>query len=180
MKAPVEADRQHDAGTLGGGDRGFGTRPVERQRLLDMNVLAGGGGSHHLLGMPTMRRRQHDGIDIRIGQRVLEAVEQRDIFLAAIVLCIDPRPGIGRGEFDGVGLAMRRIDQRTAPTPQPDDGRAYGHVTRSRHSRSSCPALCRASTPCFATRQKGVDGRDKPGHDVWMGLRIIRIDFISE
>src|SRR6185437_5679581 len=29
---------------------------------------------------------------------------------------------------------------------------------------SSCPALCRASTPFFFRRQ-GVDGRDKPGHD---------------
>ncbi len=80
MEAPVEADRQHGAGAPGGGDRGFGARPVERQRLLDMDVLAGGGGGHHLLGMPAVRRRQHDGIDIRIGQRVLEAVEQRKYF----------------------------------------------------------------------------------------------------
>src|SRR6185437_8263335 len=29
---------------------------------------------------------------------------------------------------------------------------------------SSCPALCRASTPFFFRRQD-VDGRDKPGHD---------------
>jgi hypothetical protein len=30
----------------------------------------------------------------------------------------------------------------------------------------SCPALCRVSTPYFEQRQgKGVDGRDKPGHD---------------
>jgi len=28
---------------------------------------------------------------------------------------------------------------------------------------ASCPALCRASTSFFF---KGVDGRDKPGHDV--------------
>ncbi len=36
-------------------------------------------------------------------------------------------------------------------------------------SPPSCPALCRASTPCFATTE-GVDGWDKPGHDerwVW-------------
>src|SRR5689334_1770532 len=35
----------------------------------------------------------------------------------------------------------------------------------ARISRSSCPALCRASTPFFLAWQ-GVDGRDKPGHDV--------------
>ena len=32
-------------------------------------------------------------------------------------------------------------------------------------SPSSCPPLWRVSTPCFAPRKKGVDGRDKPGHD---------------
>src|SRR2546423_7267919 len=30
---------------------------------------------------------------------------------------------------------------------------------------SSCPALCRASTSCFPGWKRGVDGRDKPGHD---------------
>jgi hypothetical protein len=30
---------------------------------------------------------------------------------------------------------------------------------------SSCPALCRASTSCLRLGKKGVDGRDKPGHD---------------
>jgi hypothetical protein len=30
--------------------------------------------------------------------------------------------------------------------------------------KSSCPALCRASTPYFQQPQD-VDGRDKPGHD---------------
>src|SRR6185312_1932559 len=30
--------------------------------------------------------------------------------------------------------------------------------------RSSCPALCRASTS-LSTPKKDVDGRDKPGHD---------------
>ena len=34
MEAPVEADRQHDAGLLRRGDDRLGARPVERQRLL--------------------------------------------------------------------------------------------------------------------------------------------------
>ena len=29
----------------------------------------------------------------------------------------------------------------------------------------SCPALGRASTPLVPAEKKGVDGRDKPGHD---------------
>ena len=39
-------------------------------------------------------------------------------------------------------------------------------------STSSCPALCRASTPFGSFRKQDVDGRDKPGHDgkhtVWI------------
>jgi protein ImuA len=39
-------------------------------------------------------------------------------------------------------------------------------------STSSCPALCRASTPFGGFRKQDVDGRDKPGHDkkqtVWI------------
>jgi protein ImuA len=39
--------------------------------------------------------------------------------------------------------------------------------------QSSCPALCRASTSLRSVSKKGVDGRDKPGHDkgktiVWL------------
>jgi hypothetical protein len=30
---------------------------------------------------------------------------------------------------------------------------------------SSCPGLSRASTFCCSNSKKGVDGRDKPGHD---------------
>ena len=67
MKAPVEADRQHDAGALGRGDRGLGARPVERQRLLDMDVLAGDGRGHHLLGVPAVRRRQHHRVDVGVA-----------------------------------------------------------------------------------------------------------------
>jgi hypothetical protein len=32
-------------------------------------------------------------------------------------------------------------------------------------SSPSCPALCRASTSLLSNGKKGVDGRDKPGHD---------------
>src|SRR5437763_4627344 len=34
---------------------------------------------------------------------------------------------------------------------------------------SSCPGLARASTSCFAGRVKDVDGRDRPGHDQFVG-----------
>ena len=129
MKAPVEADRQHDAGALRRGDRGLGARPVERQRLLDMDVLAGDRRGHHLLGVLAVRRRQHHGVDVAARQRILEAVEHRDVLLAAEVLGARPRPRIGRGEFDRVGLAVHGVDQRAAPASQPDDGGADGHAS---------------------------------------------------
>ena len=83
MEAAVEADRQHDAGFLRRGDGLLGARPVERQRLLDMDVLAGRDRGHHLLGVLAVRRRQHHGVDARGCEHVLEAVAQRDASLAA-------------------------------------------------------------------------------------------------
>jgi len=44
---------------------------------------------------------------------------------------------------------------------------------RDPHFFSSCPALCRASTPFFF-RFKDVDGRDEPGHDESMQFDAIR------
>src|SRR5262249_32799995 len=45
----------------------------------------------------------------------------------------------------------------------------HGIVPRNGISGSlnmpSCPALCRASTPCLAWASEVADGRDKPGHD---------------
>jgi hypothetical protein len=35
---------------------------------------------------------------------------------------------------------------------------------------SSCPALCRASTPFLAVTLQDVDGRNKPGHDETLEL----------
>src|SRR5262245_10765671 len=46
----------------------------------------------------------------------------------------------------------------TRRTGEGDDGAFTIHST-------SCPALCRASTPCFLEQKEDVDGRDKPGHD---------------
>jgi hypothetical protein len=46
--------------------------------------------------------------------------------------------------------------------------RAYqirGHAGLFRQNDLSCPASCRASTSFSTNAAKGVDGRDKPGHD---------------
>jgi hypothetical protein len=45
--------------------------------------------------------------------------------------------------------------------------------------RTSCPALCRASTSsCARRRKEDVDGRDKPGHDD-AGLKMVRTPVIE-
>ena len=46
------------------------------------------------------------------------------------------------------------------------------------HSPSSCPGLTRASTPAVATK-RGVDGRDKPGHDGAGKRRLARVAVIA-
>ena len=59
--------------------------------------------------------------------------------------------------------AARRVLDRTEESA----GRAAGGgvVQAFQHPRSSCPALCRASTSFLIRRCKDVDGRVKPGHD---------------
>jgi error-prone DNA polymerase len=48
-----------------------------------------------------------------------------------------------------------------------------GRLIVARRSTSSCPALGRASTSSFLV-QEGVDGRDKPGHDSFVGYDSVR------
>jgi hypothetical protein len=86
-----------------------------------------------------MGAAMHDGID---AQRAMRAFEQSGL-------------GLGEGEA--------RPPHQRAITEYPK----LSHFLSRRDSfrkTSSCPALCRASTPLFS-EVKFVDGRVKPGHD---------------
>ena len=86
MEAAIEADREHDTSFPGRIDDGPSARQVEREWLLDVDVLVRGGGLHYLFGMLAVRCCQHDGVDVRIRQYFGVAVDQRNIFFAAELL----------------------------------------------------------------------------------------------
>ena len=53
------------------------------QRLFAKDMLAGGDGSLDLRAMQRMRRGQHDGFDVGIGQRIRVVGRQRDALFGA-------------------------------------------------------------------------------------------------
>ena len=133
MKAAAIADRQRDAGFARRLDRGLRARVIERDRLFHQNVLARRRRLLDLLGVLTVRRGQHDGVDAGIGQDRVEIVDQTHAFVAAEIFRLGARAGVAGDKADVVGRVLHRIHQRASPTPQSDDGGA-NHVV----------ALCRA------------------------------------
>ncbi len=118
METAAEADRQHDAGVLrGGGDR-LRARVIKRDRLLDVDVLAGGSRLAHLRLVLAVRGRQHDRVDARIGENVVVAGGERDSLLGAERLGARGGARVGARELDGVALALHGGDQRAAPAAQ--------------------------------------------------------------
>ena len=59
----------------------FGAGLGQGQRLLAKHVLSGRDRSLDLFAMQRMRRRQNDGFDLRIGQRIRVVGRQRDALL---------------------------------------------------------------------------------------------------
>ena len=78
MKAPGEADGEHQSGLARG--RGDGKRAVkiERQRLLDKDVLVRRYRRQRLRLVLTVRRGEHHGVDIGSAQYFIVAVDQDD------------------------------------------------------------------------------------------------------
>ena len=94
-EAPAVADRQHHAGLARCRDRGLRAAAVERDRLLDVDVLARGRRRQHLLLVLAMGRRQHDRVDIGIGEDLLVAVGERHALVAAELFRRRARAGVG-------------------------------------------------------------------------------------
>ena len=121
MEAPAVADREHHAGLACRRDRCIRAAAVQRDRFLDVDVLAGGRRGQDLPLMQAVRRGEHDRVDIDVGEDLLIAVDQRYALVAAEVFRRRARAGVGGDEADVVALALHRRDQRAAPASQPDD-----------------------------------------------------------
>ena len=98
MEAPAVADGEHHACLVRGLDRGIRAAAVERDRLLDMDVLAGGGRRQDLLLMQGVRGGEHHRVDIGVGENLLIAGGERHGLVAAEVFRRRARAGMGGDE----------------------------------------------------------------------------------
>ena len=110
-------------------------------------------------------------LDATVGQNALSQVEIFGKIAGVTGLVMTKLDGTARGgilvaiaakfglpvHFIGVGEGVDDL----APSPRGiSPARSLGWKINP-----SCPALCRASTSLSGATKKGVDGRDKPGHD---------------
>ena len=123
-ETPVVADRQRDSRLVHGLDRSGRVGRGQGQRLFAEDVLAGGGGGDDLAAMKGVRRREHDRVDIRVGERLIVVRAQHHPLGRRIVLDLRRRARDGAGEPDRIGPLAERVDERLAPAAEADDGRA--------------------------------------------------------
>jgi hypothetical protein len=102
-----------------------------RRGLLDVNVLAGGDGVHHLLAVPMIRRRDQDRVDVLALEDA--AVVADDIELEGLAgrrhpliepLLVD----FGHRDELAVLLPAERIEHTPAAVPGADDRHAHAIV----------------------------------------------------
>jgi hypothetical protein len=98
MKAPAVADGQHDAGLARRRDRPIRPGAVERDRFLDMDVLARRGGGDDLRFMQAVWGSEHDRVDFGIGQKLLVAAGERHAVGAAEIFRRCPRACVSANE----------------------------------------------------------------------------------
>ena len=74
-----------------------------------------------LLAVRRVRRRQHHGVDLRVGEQFLVAFHQPDALLLAIELGGRGRARRAGDEADDVARALDRRNQIAAPRADADD-----------------------------------------------------------
>ena len=104
MKAPVETNREHDAGRFGCNDRGLRIGERQGDGLLDEHGFAGGGRAFDLVGVQGMRRGEHDGVDRWVSQDHVQIVDPVEVVLAAEIGDGGRGAGMRGGEADGLAV----------------------------------------------------------------------------
>ena len=122
MKPSRIGDSQHDPSARHRVDRRLGALQIEGERLFHKDVLAGCCGAFDLRAVLAMRGRKDDSIDSRVGEDLVEIVFEGDPVLGAERLGRSTGAGMGRREADHAALALHRIDERSAPPAEPDNG----------------------------------------------------------
>src|SRR6267378_643471 len=79
--------------------------------------------------MLTVRRREDDGIDLRIGEDLVETVAKRDALPGAERLGLGARSGMPGGEAEGAALPLHGADQGLSPPPDSNNRRPHHAVS---------------------------------------------------
>src|SRR5947207_6803630 len=79
--------------------------------------------------MLAVRRREDDGIDLRIGEDLVETVAKRDALPGAERLGLGARPGMPGGEAEGAALPLHGADQGLSPSPDSNNRRPHHAVS---------------------------------------------------
>ena len=105
MKAPVETNREHDAGRFGCNDRSLRIGERQGDGLLDEHGLAGSGCAFDLLGVQGVRGGEHDCVDRWVAQDHVQIVDPVEVVLAAEIGDGGCGAGMRGGEADGLAVA---------------------------------------------------------------------------
>ena len=139
MKAPRIGDAQGDAGARHRGQRPLGARDIEGERLFHKDVFAGSRGALDLRPVLAVRRREHDRVDLGVGEDLPEIVIIGDAVLGAERLGRSAGAAMAGGKAEFRALVLDRIDQGAAPAAEPDNRGAdhFFTASRSRTPRSA-------------------------------------------
>lgn len=119
--AVVVPETQHDAGLFAGrhGTRGIGFR--QREWFFRQHVLAGLSRHDDLCGMQRVRRREGDGIDLRIGKNVFDVFAEQGPVLIGKIPNLVGFLGDRTLDVETSGFKCRG-SVAPAPITQPHDG----------------------------------------------------------
>src|SRR5581483_3092913 len=164
VEAPVVAEPERRAGALDRLDRGLGVGARERERLLAEDVLAGVRGGDHLRRVLRVRRREDDGVDLRVGEQLLVASGQAEALRLRELLHLRPHRSRRAGdEADRVARALDGLDQRLAPPAEADDRCVHhGLASSAPEPYPATAAGAAAGTSIWSAGSAARTGRSSP------------------
>ena len=142
MEAAVVAEAERDAGLRRRGD-GLLARPpcVSANGFSQKTCLPAARAAITCAGVQRVRRRQHDGVDVRVGEQRLVAVGEPSASAPrrTPVTSGGHRARGARHEADHVARALHRLDERLAPPAEAHHGCADHVYLASEAARTSDP-----------------------------------------
>ncbi len=143
--------QEHELALLGDRDELVDLRARHRGRLLDEDVLPGLEGELRELVVGRHRRRDYDGVELRIGEHLLEGLRPARLRIPALVLLALAVRGIGEpGELREVGEVAGEVPAPLAE-PRLPDADAHRRQTLSEFLPFRPVAFRRSTTSCASS-----------------------------